>query len=131
MPSEKEIQERIIKALNAIGVDASLNILFRPMLNAEVGITKPSHSVLAGELISVEDSFGGYISCHEGNKRALLDIGDNTCDNLTVPLNTTEEADDTLPKRFFEEKLEDSGKVLLRSEFDKMLSDYYRLKCWD
>jgi len=41
------------------------------------------------------------------------------------------EADDTLPKRFFEEKLEDSGKVLLRSEFDKMLSDYYRLKCWD
>ncbi len=93
MPSEKEIQERIIKALNAIGVDASLNILFRPMLNAEVGITKPSHSVVAGELISVEDSFEGYISCHEGNKRALLDIGDNTCDNFTVPLDTTEEAD--------------------------------------
>ena len=101
------------------------------MLNAEVGITKPSHSVVAGELISVEDGFGGYISCQEGNKRALLDIGDNTCDNFTVPLDTTEEADDTLPKRFFEEKLEDSGKVLLRSEFDKMLSDYYRLKCWD
>jgi len=41
------------------------------------------------------------------------------------------EADDTLPKRFFEEKLEDSGKVLLRAEFDKMLSDYYELKGWD
>jgi aldehyde:ferredoxin oxidoreductase len=41
------------------------------------------------------------------------------------------EVADTLPKRFFEEKLEDSGKVLLRAEFDKMLSDYYRLKCWD
>ena len=40
-------------------------------------------------------------------------------------------ADDTLPKRFFEEKLEDSGKVLPRAEFDKMLSDYYKLKCWD
>jgi len=41
------------------------------------------------------------------------------------------EVDDTLPKRFFEEKLEDSGKVLLKSEFDKMLSDYYKLKGWD
>ena len=40
-------------------------------------------------------------------------------------------ADDTLPKRFFEEKLEDSGKVLPKSEFDKMLSDYYKLKGWD
>jgi len=42
----------------------------------------------------------------------------------------TKEAD-TLPRRFFEEKLEDSGKVLPKSEFDKMLSDYYKLKGWD
>ena len=40
-------------------------------------------------------------------------------------------ADDTLPKRFFEEKLSDSGKVLPRAEFNKMLSDYYKLKGWD
>jgi len=39
-------------------------------------------------------------------------------------------ADETLPKRFFEEKLEDSGKVLPRANFDRMLSDYYRLKGW-
>jgi len=39
-------------------------------------------------------------------------------------------ADDTLPKRFFEEKLEDSGKVLLKSDFARMLSDYYSLKGW-
>jgi len=38
--------------------------------------------------------------------------------------------DDTLPKRFFEEKLMDSGKVLLRAEFNKMLSDYYKLRGW-
>ena len=38
--------------------------------------------------------------------------------------------DDTLPKRFFEEKLKDSGKVLLKSDFQKMISDYYRLKGW-
>ena len=40
-------------------------------------------------------------------------------------------ADDTLPKRFFEERLEDSGKVLLKSDFDRMLADYYRIKGWD
>lgn len=39
-------------------------------------------------------------------------------------------AADTLPKRFFEEKLEDSGKVLLKSEFDRMVSDYYRFRGW-
>ena len=38
--------------------------------------------------------------------------------------------DDTLPKRFFEEKLSDSGKVLLRSDFEKMVSDYYKLRGW-
>jgi aldehyde:ferredoxin oxidoreductase len=38
--------------------------------------------------------------------------------------------DDTLPKRFFEERLEDSGKLLPSTEFGKMLSDYYRLKGW-
>ena len=40
-------------------------------------------------------------------------------------------ADDTLPKRFLEEKLTDSGAVLLKSELEKMLSDYYKLKGWD
>lgn len=39
--------------------------------------------------------------------------------------------DDTLPKRFFEEKLEDSGKIILESDFQKMLSDYYKLRGWD
>lgn len=40
------------------------------------------------------------------------------------------EEEDTLPERFFHEKLEDSGKVISKSEFDDMLSDYYRLKGW-
>jgi aldehyde:ferredoxin oxidoreductase len=39
-------------------------------------------------------------------------------------------AADTLPKRFFEEPLTDSGKVLPKRDFDRMLSDYYRLKGW-
>ena len=37
---------------------------------------------------------------------------------------------DTLPARFFNEKLEDSGKVLLKPDFDRMISDYYRLRGW-
>lgn len=39
--------------------------------------------------------------------------------------------DEVLPKRFLEEKLEDSGKMLSRAEFDKMLADYYRIRGWD
>ena len=38
--------------------------------------------------------------------------------------------DEMLPKRFLEEKLEDSGKVLQKADFEKMLSDYYRLRGW-
>ena len=38
--------------------------------------------------------------------------------------------DDSLPPGFFK-ALEDSGKVLLKSDFDRMISDYYELKGWD
>jgi len=38
--------------------------------------------------------------------------------------------DEELPKRFWEERLEDSGKVLPKVEFEKMLSDYYNIKGW-
>jgi len=39
--------------------------------------------------------------------------------------------DDSLPKRYFDEKLEDSGKVISRADFERMKSDYYQLKGWD
>jgi len=48
--------------------------------------------------------------------------------NLREGMN--KEIDETLPKRFFEEKLEDSGKVLSKANFNRMLSDYYKLKGW-
>jgi len=48
--------------------------------------------------------------------------------NLREGMN--KEIDETLPKRFFEEKLEVSGKVLPKANFDRMLSDYYKLKGW-
>jgi len=39
-------------------------------------------------------------------------------------------AADTLPRPFFEQPLTDSGKVLAKADFDRMLSDYYRLRGW-
>lgn len=62
-------------------------------------------------------------------QKLALDIT-NKAREFNLREGMTKEAD-TLPKRFFEEKLEDSGKVLPKSEFDKMLSDYYKLKGWD
>lgn len=38
--------------------------------------------------------------------------------------------DEMLPRRFFEEKLQDSGKVLPKADFDTMLTDYYRIRGW-
>ncbi|MEA3487046.1 MAG: aldehyde ferredoxin oxidoreductase C-terminal domain-containing protein, partial [Thermodesulfobacteriota bacterium] len=40
-------------------------------------------------------------------------------------------ADDTLPKRLFQEKLGDSGKSITEAEFEKMRSEYYQLRGWD
>jgi aldehyde:ferredoxin oxidoreductase len=62
-------------------------------------------------------------------QKLALDIT-NKAREFNLREGMTREAD-TLPRRFFEEKLEDSGKVLPKSEFDKMLSDYYKLKGWD
>ncbi len=53
--------------------------------------------------------------------------------DLTRRFNLREgltKADDTLPKRFFEEPLGPEGKVLRREDFEKMLADYYRLRGW-
>ena len=69
----------------------------------------------------------------ELDKKQLQRIALNIT-NKTREFNLREgmtRADDTLPKRFFEEKLQDSGKILLKSEFEKMLSDYYKLRGWD
>jgi len=65
----------------------------------------------------------------KGLQKLALDIT-NQAREFNLREGMTKEAD-TLPKRFFEEKLEDSGKVLPKPEFDKMLSDYYKLKGWD
>ena len=39
-------------------------------------------------------------------------------------------ANDTLPEKFFKEKLQDSGKILLKSDFNRMVSDYYKCRGW-
>ncbi len=38
--------------------------------------------------------------------------------------------DDTLPRRFFEEPIEE-GKIMRREDFDRLLQEYYELRGWD
>jgi len=69
----------------------------------------------------------------EFDKEQLRGIATNII-NKTHEFNLREgmsKADDTLPERIFEEKLKDSGKILLKSDFDKMVSDYYKVRGWD
>jgi aldehyde:ferredoxin oxidoreductase len=68
----------------------------------------------------------------ELDKRGLQEIASNIT-NKAREFNLREgmtRENDTLPKRFFGEKLSDSGKLLLRSDFEKMVSDYYKLRGW-
>ncbi len=68
----------------------------------------------------------------DSDKKQLQGIASNIT-NKAREFNLREgmkKTDDTLPKRFFKERLEDSGKLLLKADFEKMLSDYYRLKGW-
>jgi len=68
----------------------------------------------------------------ELDKRQLQELASNIT-NKTREFNLREgmkKTDETLPKRFFEQKLEDSGKVFPKADFDRMLSDYYKLKGW-
>jgi len=69
----------------------------------------------------------------ESDKKQLQEIALNIT-NKAREFNLREgmkAEDDTLPKRFFKEKLEDSGKVFLKSDFEKLLNDYYRLREWN
>ena len=68
----------------------------------------------------------------ELDKRGLKKIASHVI-NMTRRFNLREgitRADDTLPRRFFEEPLGEEGNVLKKKDFEKMLSDYYRLRGW-
>ncbi|MFC1956016.1 aldehyde ferredoxin oxidoreductase family protein [Chloroflexota bacterium] len=68
----------------------------------------------------------------EADKKRLQVIASNIR-NKVREFNLREgmtKEDDTLPIRFFEEKLEDSDKALPKPDFDKMIADYYKLVGW-
>jgi aldehyde:ferredoxin oxidoreductase len=53
--------------------------------------------------------------------------------NATRTFNIREgltQEDDTLPRRFFEEPIEE-GKILKREDFNQLLAEYYELRGWD
>ncbi|MBN2437359.1 MAG: aldehyde ferredoxin oxidoreductase family protein [Deltaproteobacteria bacterium] len=67
------------------------------------------------------------------DKKQLQEIASNIA-NKTREFNLREgmtAAADTLPKRFFSEKLEDSGKGITEDEFMTMRSEYYALRSWN
>lgn len=54
--------------------------------------------------------------------------------DLTRHFNLREgltKSDDTLPKRFFDEPLDEKKSVMKREDFDRMLREYYELRGWD
>lgn len=66
------------------------------------------------------------------NQSELKNIANNII-TATREFNTNEgltRKDDTLPKRFFETKLPETGKIINKSDFDKMVDDYYSLRGW-
>ena len=50
------------ETFNAVGVDIPLNIDFGVMVNPPVFVTNSSHSVVGGELISIESSITGQVN---------------------------------------------------------------------
>jgi len=69
----------------------------------------------------------------ELNKEQLQQVASNIA-NEAREFNLREgmtAADDTLPKRLFDEKLEDSGKGITEQEFEKMRSEYYQIRGWN
>jgi Aldehyde:ferredoxin oxidoreductase len=38
---------------------------------------------------------------------------------------------DTLPRRFFDEPIENEGFIISREEFETLKKDYYRIRGWD
>jgi len=59
------------------------------------------------------------IACHISNATRTFNIREGV----------TRE-DDTLPRRFFEEPIEE-GKIFKREDFDRLLTEYYELRGWD
>ena len=56
------------KAFNTIGVDITLDIDFRMVVNPFMFITKHSHSIIGGELVSIECSVLRDLISHKRNK---------------------------------------------------------------
>lgn len=66
-------------------------------------------------------------------KEGLREIASRIIDS-TRRFNLREglrKADDSLPRRFHQEPLPETGKVVTEEQFERLLSDYYRIRGWD
>ena len=67
------------------------------------------------------------------DQQALEGIAANITD-LTRKFNLREGVtykDDSLPERFYQEPLPETGKIIAKKDLEKMRDDYYRLRRWD
>jgi aldehyde:ferredoxin oxidoreductase len=66
----------------------------------------------------------------------LLDVGERVCtlERMILIANGLTKEDDTLPARYFDEPVKEGpskGEVIDKTEFGKMLEEYYSLHGWD
>jgi aldehyde:ferredoxin oxidoreductase len=81
------------------------------------------------------DDLGEVMQAITGMEQGEEELRRIACNilNATRAFNIREgltREDDGLPKRFFEEPIEE-GKIMKREDFDRLLADYYDLRGWD
>jgi aldehyde:ferredoxin oxidoreductase len=80
------------------------------------------------DLREVIEATTGMELNEEGLRKIAQNIA-NATRNFNIREGLTRE-DDSLPRRFFEEPIEE-GKILKREDFERLLDEYYALRGWD
>ena len=79
------------KAFNTVGVNIPVDIDFGMMVNPLMPVTHSGHSVVGGELISIEDGLARYLLVNKGNDGVALNIGGNLGNNLSASLDSADD----------------------------------------
>jgi len=78
------------KALNAIGMNIPIHVDFGMVGNPFMFVSNLSHSIIGGELVSVESGITRDFLINEGNDSVPFNIGGNLSNYLATSLNSTD-----------------------------------------
>jgi hypothetical protein len=78
------------KALNAVGMGRPINIDLSTMLNSPMLVPGIGNSIVARELVSVDDSSSSHVFANKRHDSGTFDIGDDRCGNFAMPLDNTD-----------------------------------------